>query len=214
MSTSETKTKAPRPLNRYPPRGWAGFLHVREPVMLRAQRQNSSHCMIVQTVRDTIPEATSIAVDLQTIRFSLPSKGIRCTYLTPRIAQEAIVNWDLGFMPKPFSFRLSAAHVTSMWRRKTTATPQSRERTAAEAAAIAKAQAHNPAHQEGKRKREKIEQELVHPELAKKQIRKAANGSGGAAVPIGGQPIPQQIPLSKRRTFGLRGLQLPPATGT
>ena len=105
-----------------------------------AKKRDSSHCMVAEAVRDAFPAAAHISVDIQTIRFSIPEREIRCTYLTPRIAQVGIVNFDQGVTPKSFSFRLIRGQVTKMMRRgKSGVAP--RPRTAAQKAATAKATA-------------------------------------------------------------------------
>lgn len=74
-------------------------------------RRDSSHCMIAEALRQQLPTATYISVDLATIRFSDPEAGRRYIYLTPRRAQEEILNFDQGEKSEPFSFRLQGAHV-------------------------------------------------------------------------------------------------------
>lgn len=70
-------------------------------------RRNSSHCMIAEAVKRCQPGATGISVDLQTVRWTNPAKGLRYIYLTPRAAQVALIDYDQGQHPKPFSFVLS-----------------------------------------------------------------------------------------------------------
>lgn len=69
--------------------------------------KNSQHCMIADAIKDARPKAQFIMVDLQSIRFSDPTKGVRYTYLTPAIAQSAILKFDRGDQVKPFSFSLT-----------------------------------------------------------------------------------------------------------
>jgi hypothetical protein len=64
--------------------------------------------MIADALRDTLPDAKKISVDLQTIRFTEPSKGQRYTYLTPTIAQDYLVAFDQGLPLEPFQFVLHA----------------------------------------------------------------------------------------------------------
>jgi hypothetical protein len=107
------------------PHGPRVDVNVTKPIMDLSKGRNSSHCMIAEALRDARPDAASISVDLQTIRFSLPNRRLRYTYLTPRIAQLALIKFDQGQMPEPFSFSLKGAHVTSMFRRVVVATPRS-----------------------------------------------------------------------------------------
>ena len=74
----------------------------------RATQRDSRHCMIAEAIRDARPDAQFVSVDIQTIRFSIPFKRIRCTYLTPRIAQLALVRFDQGRSLEPFQFHCSS----------------------------------------------------------------------------------------------------------
>jgi hypothetical protein len=53
-------------------------------------------------------------VDIATIRWSDPSKGLRYIYMTPRVAQEALVHFDQGEVPEPFILKIAGAQVTRM----------------------------------------------------------------------------------------------------
>ena len=187
------------------PRGPTLTVKVTKEVMAHAQQRDSSHCMVAMAVKDAFPSASSIAVDLQTIRFSLAEKRIRCTYLTPRIAQVAIIQFDQGVMPQPFSFKLASPHVTSMYRRLFIDTPRQRL-TDKQKAALAKAQANNPTHIEGKRRKVDVPD---HPELAKRRL--ADRGPNQIPQPVGGSwqghPVPAMA-SGKRRAFGLRAMQM------
>ena len=76
--------------------------------------RSSSHCMIAEAVKHSYPDAQRISVDLQTIRFSDPRTGLRYTYLTPRVGQVALVQFDQGIKPAPFGFQLRNGQVTRM----------------------------------------------------------------------------------------------------
>lgn len=88
-------------------------------------RAHSSHCMIADAIKMAVPNATRVAVDISTCRFTDPTKGLRYVYLTPRVAQEALVDFDEGSAVTPFSVTLKNAHVTKA--------AQKAERTAARA---------------------------------------------------------------------------------
>lgn len=180
-------------------------VRVTKEVMDHSRQRDSSHCMIAMAIRDALPAASSIAVDIQTIRFSLPEKRIRCTYLTPRMAQVAIIEFDQGRMPDPFSFKLAGAHVTSMYRRLYVDTPRQRL-TEKQREALAKAWEHNPSHIEGKRRRVDVPD---HPELSKKRL--VPQGQYKLPLPVGGStgshPVPRSVVPGKRRAFGLRAMQ-------
>jgi len=78
---------------------------------------NSGHCMISDSIKRTqIKYHNSgrskgvypirVSTDLQTIRFNDPQKGVRYIYLTPTVAQKALLQFDQGIEPTPFKFRL------------------------------------------------------------------------------------------------------------
>jgi hypothetical protein len=67
---------------------------------------SSAMCMIAEAVKDQVPGCTKVHVDMQTVRWT-GKDGIRRTYLTPAVAQSALVRFDAGDDVKPFTFRLS-----------------------------------------------------------------------------------------------------------
>lgn len=71
--------------------------------------KDSSHCMISEAVKDSLPTAKNISTDLATIRFTDPSVGRRYIYLTPPTAQRALLRFDQGLPVEPFHFRLKSA---------------------------------------------------------------------------------------------------------
>ena len=79
-----------------------------------ACRKDSGHCMVADAVEAAVPDATSIKVDLQTIRWSDKKKGRRFYYLTPRIAQMALLYFDMGVSPEPFAFQLRDAQSVAL----------------------------------------------------------------------------------------------------
>jgi hypothetical protein len=81
--------------------------------LAEALRANSSHCAIAFAIRDAIPEARRIAVDLQTIRWSLPKRGVRYVFLTPHVAQQdVIIPFDQGEECHPVTFKMKPAWIT------------------------------------------------------------------------------------------------------
>jgi hypothetical protein len=75
--------------------------------------RDSSHCMIAEAVKLAFPGAYRVSVDLQTIRFGDAKKRLRYTYLTPRRAQLALVDFDQGVLPEPFTISLRNGQVTA-----------------------------------------------------------------------------------------------------
>lgn len=70
--------------------------------------RDSHHCMIADALKEAIPEAQYILVDLQSIRYSLPASKKRYVHLTPLKAQRALIKFDQGRSVKPFEFTLPA----------------------------------------------------------------------------------------------------------
>lgn len=158
-----------------------------------AVRRDSSHCMIAEALRDAAPWGTSPSVDTQTIRISNPEKGFRYTYLTPRVAQYKIRDWDEGKVIEPFDFQLRNGQVTLMNRRKRgdvapRGKPQSEAQKAASLKSLEKAHKSNPTH-------------IAH-DLAKAHIITDGNSNIIPRV-VGGRPPP----MSRRRSYGLRVME-------
>jgi len=63
--------------------------------------------MIADAIADGVDGAKFILVDLQSIRWTDKQARERYVYLTPSIAQEAIISFDRGRRCKPFVFTLS-----------------------------------------------------------------------------------------------------------
>jgi hypothetical protein len=91
-------------------------IDVSEDIIENSVTRSSSHCMIAQAVKQTIPWASGISVDLQTIRFSNREERKRYIYLTPLVAQQCIVDFDQGKAPEPFTIRLRNPQVTNIGR--------------------------------------------------------------------------------------------------
>ncbi len=73
--------------------------------------QDSAHCMIADALKAAMPEAQSVSVDLATIRFTDPKRGRRYIYLTPIPAQVALLDFDKGDKPEPFTVKCHAAQI-------------------------------------------------------------------------------------------------------
>ena len=89
-------------------------LHVDQHHIDNAEVKNSHHCMIADALREAIPEARFISVDLQSIRFSVFDEnrfreervGVRYFYFTPTIAQVALLKFDQGKKLRGFDFTM------------------------------------------------------------------------------------------------------------
>ena len=67
-------------------------------------QRDSSHCMIAEAIKDTIPGVKRVSVDLATIRYTY--KGKRYVHLTPRPGQVALLQFDNGEPLAPFKLKL------------------------------------------------------------------------------------------------------------
>lgn len=76
-----------------------------------AEAHSSSHCMIADAIQRQIPNAKRVRVDLQSISWSDYTQNQRVTYLTPRVAQLALINFDQGTHEHPFKFQLPSKPV-------------------------------------------------------------------------------------------------------
>lgn len=93
-------------------------MDITQHIIDAAVPKDSGHCMVADALKAALPEATSISVDLQTIRFSDPARGLRYIYLTPPDAQEALIMFDEGHKPSPFRCQVARAiQIVSMFRR-------------------------------------------------------------------------------------------------
>lgn len=87
------------------PNGGRGLvLEVTQEVINAAVARDSSHCVIADAIRLSIPLATRVSVDLQTIRFTVGDK--RYAWLAPVPAQVCLVRFDQGIHPEPFTLKL------------------------------------------------------------------------------------------------------------
>lgn len=91
-------------------------IRVTEKQIATAIPKNSHHCMIADAVKVAIPEATNIYVDVQSIRYTDRKGRRRYVYLTPKLAQHAILAFDQGQKNKlkPFEFRIAQGYSKPM----------------------------------------------------------------------------------------------------
>lgn len=89
-------------------------VHIEQHHIDNAEVRNSHRCMIADAIREEIPGAKFISVDLQSIRFSIFDEnryreegvGRRYHYFTPTIAQVALLKFDQGKKLRPLSFTM------------------------------------------------------------------------------------------------------------
>lgn len=91
----------------------------------QSSRADSSHCMIADAIRAAMPHVSSVAVDLQSIRFTDKKAGKRFVYFTPDICQIQLLRFDQGVIVEPWAFRLPAraAQITPITARKSDRNP-------------------------------------------------------------------------------------------
>jgi hypothetical protein len=66
----------------------------------RALASNSGGCLIADAIKEQYPAFIRVSVDMATIAFTDPERGVRYTYLTPPAAQHALLAFDQGW-PNP-----------------------------------------------------------------------------------------------------------------
>ncbi len=93
-------------------------IRVPDEIIATAKRSNSGHCPGADGLKWTVPHATNISVDLQTVRYSDREKGLRYVYLTPRVLQEFIVGWDAGDEIGGFTYHLAGASIHNIAKRQ------------------------------------------------------------------------------------------------
>lgn len=100
----------------------------------RALRRKSGRCVVATAVARSIPDATRVEVDLQTVRFT--ADGERRVYLTPPAASGYVVAFDAGDDIHPFAFKLSERQRVNV--RQDKHTPAAKERGRVRAAVVGK----------------------------------------------------------------------------
>jgi hypothetical protein len=87
---------------------------------------NSGHCMISDAVKSAATRKSirlgKVTTDLQTIRFSDLDKKVRYICFTPRVGQLALLQFDHGVKPEPFSFQLRPIQIIEQQHRERKAT--------------------------------------------------------------------------------------------
>lgn len=207
-------------------------LEVDEVHINYAMPADSHACMIAEAIKEQIPGAIKIAVDIATIRWTDTLKNRRIICLTPRKAQTALVSFDQGVKPEPFRFILEAIQITQtkeqirhegLFERRTEKTPQARRTR--EGRQLPKEQRpRNPdiIGSAGKPRRGQIASALRNRETDATQLRMEAfkevgprTGQGRitrdddtkilADMVIHGGKEPPGHKASRKRAFGLKG---------
>lgn len=85
-------------------------VEVSEDDINKAIRSNSAKCVVAQAVARTLPDASRIDVNMQTVRYT--RNGKRYEWLTPQKVLNYIVEFDAGDHIEPFTFRLTRGRTT------------------------------------------------------------------------------------------------------
>lgn len=157
-------------------------VEVTRELIEQATKRSSSHCMFAEAVKVAVPNANFVSVDLQTIRWTDPVKGERYTYLTPRSAQVALVQFDQGITPEPFPFQLRGGQTTRSGKTKRAA-PK----------ADTKGKRQQSAH-------------LRRPQGGSGTGSSVSEKAGGSPPPLAALSNSARV-RGSRRAFGLRALQ-------
>lgn len=176
-------------------------------------RKDSSHCMIAEAVKHARPTAENVSVDLQSIRFSERKRELRYVYLTPRVAQRALIDFDQGDPVMPFEFWLEDASVHRMaLRRKPPTLRAEPDQEAVEAyEKEADSEMRSTSTKEPSNRRSEAAQgRLAIPPVTGSVLRSVGTVQGSYAVAhnrrVGGRPPPSGT-LARERAFGLRLLK-------
>jgi hypothetical protein len=144
--------------------------------------------MIAEAIKAAVPGSRRVTVDLQTIRFNDPKRSLRYVYLTPRPAQEALIQFDQGVLPRPFNFTLRGAHVLPLQSKRLAETPRPGESR----------------HARGARTRARRAARKLRKQRLVRRGSHTVEVAGGKAAPVSR--------FARIRAFGIRALGKPSPT--
>lgn len=174
-------------------------VEVTETDIERAHKSDSYKCVVAQAVARTVPDATRIEVDTQSIRFTR-ANGERWLYLTPYAVQGYVIAFDAGDPIEPFSFQLRDPRRTAR-RLKTEA-----------GLAIDRAQQRARRVTEGTTKAvvpsKKRVQDAVADDEAVKAVKAAYVGAQQTVTDDGGRRATPRVFKKKARAYGHRLLRI------
>lgn len=196
-------------------------IHVTADLIAAAIPRDSSHCMIAEAVHETVPTASHISVDLQTIRFSRRDQRKRYTYLTPRIAQLALVAWDAGVRPEPFAFTLRAPQITPSGDRHIKPTLKKGSEMPASPTDTLPPLVDRPGspgtrQEHTEEAKENMRKAALENARTRKRLRIMGKNDSASSVPgiEGGETPPMhrapgsRVPFARRRAYGIRALEM------
>ncbi len=163
-----------------------------DAIIEKAIPKDSSHCVWADAIKASVPWATNISVDIQTIRITDRDRKERYVYLTPRSIQESIVDFDAGIKPPNKTVALRGGAVHRSGRKDSPAKP----RSPAQKAATEKA------------RQARLDQAKARRDAVLGRQTLVDRNEGGAPPEIVGGKMPpvQHGRFGKRREFGVRGL--------
>jgi hypothetical protein len=187
-------------------------ISVEDTHIAESLQRSSSACAIAEALKQQIPHAIHVSVDLATIRWTDSSKQLRYTALTPACAQQLVVDFDQGLREKlsPISFDLKPVIIArSGARRRQVPEASDLRGTGISPAAPSpeeKALADNwhpqPQADRNGALVEPVEKQKRQPRMARTVSR--AKPSGEVPVVLGGRMPPISALPSNQRAFGLR----------
>lgn len=192
----------------------------------KADPKNSGGCAVATAIARSIPDATRIEVDLQTIRFSLG--GERLVWVTPYSVTGYVVAFDAGEDVHPFRFQLREDAQVAVRQRKPTPAGQHTERTRKKAhhrtKAVEKAtrkldelvgrfgEPDGPSKAEVQRARAELRDKAEKARTAAEErdaVMAAYDNQPKVEPPDPSKPIaPARIAKSRARTYGMRQLRI------
>ena len=177
---------------------------------------DSYKCVVAQAVARTVPSATRIEVDVQTIRFT--RDGERLSYLTPYAVAGYVVAFDAGDEITPFQFQLrnpiKSRTVVKTAAGREIARKENRARTARKRARDAEA-IRPTAKVKSQALEQFIEEAPGRAEAAEKEVADARAAYREAGIPLAhesGRRIPT-VHKTKKRSYGHRLLRVNQADG-
>ena len=181
---------------------------------------DSAKCVVATTLGRTIPGATRIEVDTQTIRYT-GTDGKRHVFLTPYAVYGYIVAFDAGDDIEPFAFRLWHNREITTRRQQRTEAGRAKDqadgaaRREHQAKAKADIKAADPTLSPSERKLAEAESEVrtvtVRKAEAKREaVRAAIQGKAKSAVTEGDRSRPRRVRAYKTRVrhYGWRVMRV------
>lgn len=84
-------------------------VEITQELIDRAIPKDSGHCVIADAITAQVPGASSVSVDLQSVRYTDRAAGVRYIWLTPTQAQDLLLAFDYGAPIEPQTIRFGGA---------------------------------------------------------------------------------------------------------